>query len=158
MTCDGLAPLLAAAAGDHLDPERRARLDAHLVVCDACRSALADQLTVRSWLAKTPEAEAPARFAERVRARIDESESLLGIADFRRWTLRLAPVAALLALAAWFGFGQSSTPSAPDTRTAVAQTSAFSPSSAADWQRSVSGNALLEAALGPPHAGGGDVR
>jgi anti-sigma factor RsiW len=150
MTCDRVLPLVAAAADGMLDADRRAALDAHLSVCDGCRTALADQMAVRAWLTRTPPLVVPAGFAQRVRGRIDEGEGLLGVADFRVWTLRLATLAALLALAAWLGLGAAST-SAPTA-------SGFTPQRAADWQRSVSGNALLEAALQPAREGEGDVR
>ena len=158
MTCDGAAPLLAAAGDGILDDERRAALDAHLIGCGACRTALADQIAVREWLSSTQDAAVPAGFAERVRACIDDSQTLLGVADFRLWTLRLAPLAALLALGAWLGLG-AATASTPASAPTVATASAvFTPARAADWQRSVSGNALLEAALSASPSGDGDVR
>jgi anti-sigma factor RsiW len=154
MTCEAAAPLLAAAADGMLDDDRRERLDAHLAGCGACRTALADQIAVREWLARTPEATAPPDFRDRVNARIDDGEGLLGVADFRAWTLRLAPLAALMALAALLGFGAARS----TTSSAVPPQASFAPSRAADWQRAVSGNALLEAALRPPASGdAGDV-
>lgn len=154
MTCDSAAPLLAASADGVLDDDRRAPLHAHLAGCAACRAALADQVAVRAWLAQTPEVAVPADFRDRVNARIDDGEGLLGVADFRAWTLRLAPLAALLALAAWLGLGAASSPAA----SATSAPAAFAPSRAADWQRTVSGNALLEAALRPAGSGEPDVR
>ena len=159
MTCDGAAPLIAAAADGLIDEPRCARLDAHLRECARCKAALDDQIAVREWLASTPPPAVSSGFHASVNARIDDSEGLMGIADFRRWTLRLAPLAALLVLAAWLGVGfaivpatsVAPAPSAPATAT-------FMPSRAADWQRSVSGDALLEAALLPGRAGEGDVR
>jgi len=154
MTCDSAAPLLAASADGALDDDRRATLDAHLAGCAACRAALADQIAVRAWLARTPDATVPTGFRERVNARIDDSEGLLGVADFRAWTLRLAPLAALLALAAWLGLGAASSAAA----SATSASTTFAPEQPADWQRTVSGNALLEAALRPARSGEPDVR
>ena len=45
-----------------------------------------------------PPPEVPADFLARVNARIDETAGWFGLADFRLWTLRLAPAAAALAL------------------------------------------------------------
>jgi len=157
MTCDTAAPLLAASADGLLDDGRRATLDAHLAGCAACRAALADQIAVRAWLARTPDVPVPADFRDRVNARIDEADGLFGVADFRVWTLRLAPLAALLALAAWLGIGAASS-GPPTTAATSAPAPTFAPSRAADWQRSVTGNALLEAALRPSGSGDGNVR
>jgi anti-sigma factor RsiW len=91
MTCDRVLPLVAAAADGMLDADRRAALDAHLSVCDGCRTALADQMAVRAWLTRTPPLVVPAGFAQRVRGRIDEGEGLLGCSRWLRgsvWVLR----------------------------------------------------------------------
>lgn len=158
MTCDRAAPLLAAAADGILDDERRRMLDAHLTGCDACRTALADQMAVRAWLSRTPDAVVSAGFRARVRGRIDDAEGLLGIVDFRLWTLRLAPIAALLALGAWLGVGAAGASAPTSTAAVAAPAPLFAPARAADWQRTVSGNALLEAALSSSPGGAGDVR
>ena len=57
-----------------------------------------DQTLVAALLASTPPPDVPADFLARVNARIDETEGWFGVADFRLWTLRLAPAAAVLAL------------------------------------------------------------
>ena len=115
-----------------------------------------DQKLVASVLASMPPPEVPADFVSRVNARIDETAGWFGLADFRLWTLRLAPLAAALALIGvlW--------PAASATNTAVtlpAGTAAadFSPASATDWQQDVSADALLDAALQPAQ-GMGRVR
>ena len=86
-------------------------------------------------------------------ARIDAArdEGWFALADFRVWTLRLVPAAAALALIGMLWPGTSSTSSrvaepAP-TIAASAAPLRFTPSSAADWQRDVTANALLEAAM-----------
>ena len=130
-----------------------------------------DQDLVAAALSSAPVVEVPPSFLARVNARIDaEGEpdpGWLGLADFRTWTLRLVPAAAAMALIAalWSGgaadsagsagpspSSSSSSSSAASSSSTVAQT--FSPSSAADWQQDVSGNAMLEAAL----PGGSRVR
>jgi hypothetical protein len=59
-----------------------------------------DQSVVAAVLASRPEPHVSADFLARVNARIDETAGWLGLADFRVWTLRLAPAAAGLALVA----------------------------------------------------------
>ena len=142
MTCNDFESWLAAKADGSIDADRAALVDAHLAECEGCRRALADQTRVHETLAATPMAKPSADFAARVNARIDELEGWLGLADFRAWTLRLAPVAAAAALIAilW-------QPSARQTPATPASGTTFSPSSIADWNRDVSPNALLEAAL-----------
>jgi hypothetical protein len=107
-----------------------------------------DQIQVAALLAATPPPEVSADFVSRVNARIDETAGWFGLADFRVWTLRLAPAAAALGVIAvlW--------PAAATTGTiapSVAATPAadFSPASASDWQQDVSADALLDAALHP---------
>ena len=85
-------------------------------------------------------------FVARVNARIDGSGGWLALVDFRTWTLRLAPAVAVLALVALFWSVPTSSP--PET-TASAPSATFTPASSGDWQRDVSGDALLEAALSP---------
>jgi hypothetical protein len=104
-----------------------------------------DQDLVATALASAPPAEVSPAFLARVNARIDAEADggWLGVADFRSWTLRLAPVALALALlAVWW-------PASPAATTPPATTAAveFTPASATDWQSDVNANALLEAAL-----------
>jgi hypothetical protein len=104
-----------------------------------------DQKQVSALLASMPPPDVPADFVSRVNARIDETEGWFGVADFRAWTLRLAPLAAGLGLIAvlWPGTATStSAPASADTPSAD-----FSPASASDWQQDVSADALLAAAL-----------
>jgi hypothetical protein len=114
-----------------------------------------DQAMVSAVLASRPEPQVSADFLARVNARIDETAGWLGLADFRVWTLRLAPAAAGLALVAilWPETSPASTTTA--TATTAVQVQSFSPASATDWQQDISANALLEAALNPA---GGDAR
>ena len=104
-----------------------------------------DQAQVAAALASMPPPDVPADFVARVNARIDETSGLLGIADFRIWTLRLAPLAAGLALITvlWPETATTTTTTASST---TAQASSFSPTSATDWQQEVSADALLAAA------------
>jgi hypothetical protein len=114
-----------------------------------------DQIQVAAVLASMPKPDVPADFVARVNARIDETSGWFGLADFRVWTLRLAPLAAGLALIAvlWPGPSSASRNSSRAASSSVSPASSFSPTSATDWQQDVSADALLAAALtGAPHA------
>ena len=113
-----------------------------------------DQDLVASVLAASPPPDVPADFLSRVNARIDGTGGWFGLVDFRLWTLRLAPAAAALAVIAvlWPVTTSTNVPASP-----VAPAASFSPASATDWQRDVSADALIDAALHPA-AGGGHVR
>ncbi len=103
-----------------------------------------DQATVAALLASVPPPDVPSDFGARVNARIDETEGWFGVADFRVWTLRLAPLAAGLALIAVMWPDATSTTPSASTATPAAD---FSPASPTDWQQDVSADALLAAAL-----------
>ena len=100
-----------------------------------------DQSLVTSVLASMPAPDVPSDFMSRVNARIDETSGWFGLADFRVWTFRLAPLAAVLALIAvlW--------PAAPTSSAFIAPAASFSPASPVDWQQEVGADALLAAAL-----------
>lgn len=100
--CESFEALLARAADATIEDADHARLDAHLSECDACRAALADQMAARQTLLARPALHAHPDFSARVLAAIEhETESSpLAWLDFRRWTWRLAPVAAALLIAA----------------------------------------------------------
>jgi hypothetical protein len=117
-----------------------------------------EQEFVAAVLRSMPPPEVRGDFVARVNARIDETAGWLGLADFRAWTLRLAPVAAALAIVAllWHAPASSSSSSTATVSTDAAASSSFSPASSSDWQQDVSGDALLEAALRP--AGGSRAR
>jgi len=113
-----------------------------------------DQRLVASVLASRQAPDVSPGFLARVNARIDAArdEGWFGLADFRVWTLRLAPAAAALTLLALLWPGTSSTVARTPSTSAIAVSAAgapqrFTPSSASDWQRDVTADALLEAAL-----------
>jgi anti-sigma factor RsiW len=96
-----MLPLIVRAADGALDEAGRGMLDEHVASCDACREALAAQATVRRALAELPFEPVSPGFAAGVRARIEPRAAIVDLVNWRWWTLRLAPVAALLALLAW---------------------------------------------------------
>jgi hypothetical protein len=107
-----------------------------------------EQDVVSTILQAMPPPDVRPDFVARVNARIDASAGWFGLLDFRTWTLRLAPAAAALALLAVFW----STPSGSSASTATVSTASsatFSPASSMDWQKDVSGDAMLDAALSP---------
>ena len=104
-----------------------------------------DQIRVATLLASIPPPDVPADFVARVNARIDETSGWFGLADFRVWTLRLAPIAAGLALVVLWPAAATTTSSA--STSTVTPAADFSPASATDWQQDVSADALLAAAL-----------
>jgi hypothetical protein len=110
-----------------------------------------DQAIVASLLASTPPPDVPVDFVARVNARIDATEGWLGVADFRLWTLRLAPAAAVLALITVLWPGASTETTTVTVSPVAADT--FRPTAQDDWQQEVSSDALLVAALtGAGHA------
>jgi hypothetical protein len=117
-----------------------------------------DQALVSAVLAAMPPPAVPADFLARVNARIDETAGWFGLADFRTWTLRLAPAAAALAVIAvvWPATATTATTGSSSSPSASPAAS-FSPASATDWQQDVSADALLDAALHPA-SGGARVR
>jgi anti-sigma factor RsiW len=148
MKCSDVERLLAAKADGALDAERERALDTHLSGCAACRRLLDDQVLVRSMLAAAPVPDPPRNFLARVNAAIDaEDAGWFGLVDFRAWTFRLVPAAAAIALVAvlW-----PSTPAATNQTPQTATAREFRPSQVSDWERDVSANALLDAALRAP--------
>lgn len=145
-----------------LTEKERARLDVHLKSCAGCRAALDDQRHVARLLHARVEAPVRPGFAAKVAARLIEqdepAESILDLANWRAWTVGLAPVAAALVLLAWLGVGAPQTESsgavsAPVTFDAI--TSAGDTPAAVFLQPSARGDVLLEAVLTgtPPSAG-----
>jgi anti-sigma factor RsiW len=162
MTCHDIAPLVAHSADDEgsLDVQTRGALDAHLEGCASCRAALETQRAVSSVLRARPADRVSPAFAARLAARLDEASGWFGIADWRVWTLRLAPVAAALALFVLLG-AETQAPWAPLEEWTIAVADSASPA-AALWQSDVSPESLMETMLiGETPAGNGgatDVR
>ena len=107
--CESMVPAILASVDDTLDAPGRMRLAAHVAECPACRRALDEQKAVKQLLATLPAVAVSRHFAARVRQRVTQSIRWWELADWRVWTLRLAPVAALLALLAWMPFASETT-------------------------------------------------
>ena len=111
LTCSEAPPLIARRAdGAELEATIAARLDDHLAECAACRERLSVQRIVRDTLRMRPDDKVSAAFAARLSERLDEASGFFGVADWRAWTYRLAPLAAVLALVAVLFAGQSTAP------------------------------------------------
>jgi hypothetical protein len=115
-----------------------------------------DQALVSAVLASRLATEVPADFLARVNARIDalqDGDGWFALADFRAWTLGLVPIAGVLALIGFLWPAESTSappPAAPSAQVQSTPMQPFTPTSAIDWQRDVTANALLDAALHHP--------
>lgn len=155
MTCTDAQPLISRYADDEqsLAPGDREALEAHLAGCAACRAELEAQREVAGLLRARLETPVRPGLAARVAARIDreatEDAGWLGLANWRAWTVGLAPVAAALLVAAYLdvaraGRSESTQPSAP----AFQEWAIPSSNAAAVFlQPSATGDALIEAVL-----------
>ena len=131
-----------------------ARLTAHLSECASCRATLADQRAMRERLQGYPVEGARWGFDTRVMAAIraeaeGRAASWLDNLDFRRWTWRLVPIAAALAVASAVITQTDTTAGQVDgdtTLTANVSTDAL-PVSSALWSESVSESSLLSLML-----------
>lgn len=148
--CTAVNALLMRAAEGALPSGDEARLNAHLEGCASCRATLAEQREVRELLRNHPVEGAAWGFETRVMAAIRaEAESGAGSwltnLDFRRWTFRLVPVAAALALAsAVINDREATIDPGSDTTTVSADAL---PVSSALWYESVSESSLLSLML-----------
>ncbi|MCC7007376.1 MAG: hypothetical protein IT184_01020 [Acidobacteria bacterium] len=111
--CPEYVPLLVRAGDGSIAPADLDRLLRHTASCEGCRAALATQQLVHGALAAQPRAAAVPGFAARVVRAIEREAPAPWWERFdsRRWTWRLAPVTAALAIAA-FAWQTSSTSTA----------------------------------------------
>jgi hypothetical protein len=93
--------LILASVEGRLDPASRAALDAHAAGCAGCRRALDEQAAVKRMLADLPPVAVSRGFAARVRERVEQRPWWMPAGNWRLWTLRLAPIAAVLTILAW---------------------------------------------------------
>jgi hypothetical protein len=107
--------LILASVEGTLDPSSRALLEAHAASCAGCRRALDEQTAVKRMLADLPPAAVSRGFAARVRERLEPRPWWMPAGNWRLWTLRLAPIAALLTILAWLPLQSDATGSATTT-------------------------------------------
>ena len=135
--------LIVRAADSMLDGRDRERLDRHVATCAGCREALAAQQGVRTVLVNRPSATAPLDFQQRVQSAI---RAAAPDPDFRRWSWRLLPVAAALAIGA-FGVARQ-TRVVTVTPTAVERTADSTATvSSSLWSDSMSDTSVLSLML-----------
>jgi hypothetical protein len=160
LSCTDAAPLIAVRAdGSLLDEAAGARLDEHLAGCDGCRRALSDQQSVAAMLRARPLDPVSPQFAARLAERLDGRPGVLDLADWRVWTVRLAPVAAVLLLAASLLAGGAPAPLSLE-EWAVSNAGSSSAASLL-WDSEVTTDVVLETMVtgaGEASGGPGDVR
>ena len=71
MTCTEFGPLLSELADSGLTGEARARVEAHVETCAACRAQLADIRRIRQTARSLPKMAPPEGLWNKVRARVD---------------------------------------------------------------------------------------
>ena len=160
--CAAVEPVLARAAEGNSTPDDDARLNAHLQDCAPGRAALAHQRAMRELLQSYPMEGARLGFDARVMAVIraeaeERSGHWLDNLDFRRWTWRLLPVAAALALASIITAaptsgvisqtGTATGMTGGETTVTTSISTDNMPVSSALWSESVSGSSLLSLML-----------
>jgi anti-sigma factor RsiW len=151
MLCHDVRPFIARRADDPaslldlVDARTIAAVDAHLESCASCREALDTQRNVSAWLRTRPADRLSPHFASQLAARLDEASGWFGIADWRAWTLRLAPVAAALALATYLGLGASTQSPATIDEWTLATTDSSAESIL--WESDMSADSLMETML-----------
>jgi len=145
--CAEYEALIVRVADGLADEADHGRLAEHVSRCPACQHALAVQREAKAVLASRPPLEASPSFRVRVRDMIEEEQarSLVTLLDFRRWTWRLAPVAAALAIAATVGVTRTTT--ATEDTALMTETAAQLPVSAAWYSTSLSDSSLLSLML-----------
>lgn len=136
------------------DGEPSAMASAHLTGCDTCQALVEDQRAAHAMLASRPIL--PARdLSAAIRATLaaESSSGWLGFVDrlninWRLWSFRVAPVAAVLAVVATLAVQSANTATAPatvasDTTTASASETGSSPVVSALWSGDVSEDTLF---------------
>lgn len=143
--CAAFTSILVRVADGTAPAAEQAQLDAHIATCASCAAALDDQRGVHAWLQAQPVTGASLGFDTRVMAAVradaeGRTRSWLDSLDFRRWTWRLVPVAAALALVA-VSVTQT------DATTLSDSTTDTMPVSSALWSETVSESSLLSLML-----------
>ena len=152
MQCDDIGPLLLRSLEGRLEADEGHQLERHLAQCDACRETLQAQRRMAEVLSSRPAAEVPLGFAVRVMANLEPVPGWLDALNWRVWTFRLAPVAAVLMVVASLGFGPTEAAEPMEFSDLVAEwvveeDAQGLPAFSLLWQEEVTGDLLLEAVL-----------
>jgi predicted anti-sigma-YlaC factor YlaD len=173
MTCIDAEPLIARYADDEssLPSGVRGALVAHFAGCARCRAVLDEQREVaallRGRLPVNPKPGLPARVSARIDredgAETGDAETWLGLANWRRWTVTLAPLAAALVVAAYIDLGSTRSSSTSTDTTSIAAATTLEDWTTADAPPAVQSSTvdeLIETVLTgrAPSSGDTDVR
>jgi predicted anti-sigma-YlaC factor YlaD len=156
MTCEDAKRLLLDELAGRLDAGRRQQLHEHLAACTTCREMSDAQAEVSHVLASRPEAAVRADFAARLAGEIARQSGWFGLADWLWLSVRLAPIAALLLLAAGLVVErQAAQASDPASLSEVVETwatgdSGATPVTSVLWQPEASDDAALLTLLAAP--------
>lgn len=150
--CAAFTSMLVRVADGTAPSAEQAQLEAHISTCASCAAALDDQRGVHAWLQAQPVTGASLGFDRRVMAAVradaeGRTRSWLDSLDFRRWTWRLVPVAAALALVAVSVTQTDAANQTADTTTLSGTTTDTMPVSSALWSETVSESSLLSLML-----------
>ncbi len=146
LTCEAAERLIARYVDGGLGDADRLALDAHTASCAACATAVRAQREVAGVL-RGRRQDAPVDLVSRVSVQLDAEAGVFGLANWRAWTLGLAPVAAALMLAAYLGVGASGAATAQSAATAGDEWTPAAGAASVLMQPEASGDALLEAVL-----------
>ena len=152
MHCDDVGLLLLRRLDGRLEADEGERLERHLAQCEACRESLDAQRQVAAVLSSRPMAEVSLGFTGRVMANLEPVPSWLDALNWRVWTFRLAPVAAVLMVVAVLGFGPTEAAEPLEFSDLVAEwvveeDAEGLPAFSLLWQEEVTDDTLLEAVL-----------
>ena len=158
MHCDEAGPLLLRRLEGRLEADEAPRLERHLEQCEACVQTLDAQRRVATVLSSRPVAEAPLGLAGRVMANLEPVSGWAGwpgaldALNWRVWTFRLAPVAAVLTVVASLGFRPTEAAEPMEFSDLVAEwvikdDARGLPAFSLLWQEEVTVDVLLEAVL-----------
>jgi anti-sigma factor RsiW len=132
---------IVRAADGSLEPEARAVLDAHLASCAACRDAVGAQAAARRVLMARP-IEPVRDLSAAIRATLEAERPWIERLNWRRLSLRVAPIAAALTLAALFLVRTADTSAPAQAATATGHSVA-----SALWSGEVTDDQLLTLVL-----------
>jgi len=155
MNCEDVNEVLIEYQDGRLDDRRCRDVDQHLAACAACRETAAGQRAVSTVLASRPEARMSAAFAARVSARIAGDGTWFAVADWRWWSVRFAPIAAALLIAAGIVIEREAQPSDDRSLASVVETLAAGendslPVTSVLWQQDAPDDSVLLTVLTAP--------
>ncbi len=146
LTCETAGRFIARYVDGVLAEPDRAAVEAHLESCAACAASVRTQREVAAILRdRVPEPGVD--LVSRVSARLDEEAGVFGLANWRAWTLGLAPLAAALMLAAYLGLGAAASTTTPASATSDEWSATTAAQTSVLMQPGTSGDVLVEAVL-----------